>query len=540
MPRPKINFPEACMGEKKGTFARIIDLLGIAIGIALIIAAAYGVHYVVVTKKKPGQMTLLESQAGDMSKMGAPKGSVPVAVEIVQPGYWESTVTYTGSAVEYNRQEVSPRITGWLSSVNVYPGDTVKEGQVLATIEARDLDSRLNEAELGYQASRSAVGSSFAMEKGLYARLQAARADLKFRREELKREEALYKEGAVSLEELQRERAELAKADAAVRESQAQIRANQHVISQNHLMSLKERAATETAAIFQEYKTLRAAIPGVVSERLAAKGSLISPGTVIYRITQVDPIRLQASVAQKDLLELKVGSPVQAYSQKNPRRVVKASITAMFPSADPESRTSIVEAIVKNPDNFFLPGEYIVMKIVRSSRQNALTVPVDAISNLGGKPHLWLAAPPESRKAEVWTCTMHPEVRSDKPGDCPKCKMALVPAESAGNLAARKVFVETGDSDGDRVEITRGLKEGDSVIVKGQAYLKENEAVSIVPWGKEGPEEMPSPPAMETDHEGHGGTKSPPGNERKKERSGDVKEPAGVSSPQSHEGMHHH
>jgi len=100
--------------------------------------------------------------------------------------------------------------------------------------------------------------------------------------------------------------------------------------------------------------------------------------------------------------------------------------------------------------------------------------------------------------------------------------------------------VETGDSDGDRVEITRGLKEGDSVIVKGQAYLKENEAVSIVPWGKEGPEEMPSPPAMETDHEGHGGTKSPPGNERKKERSGDVKEPAGVSSPQSHEGMHHH
>jgi hypothetical protein len=91
----------------------------------------------------------------------------------------------------------------------------------------------------------------------------------------------------------------------------------------------------------------------------------------------------------------------------------------------------------------------------------------------------------------VYTCTMHPEVRSDKPGKCPKCGMPLVPVEAGGAYRARLVKVRTGADNGDYVQILSGLAANAEVIYKGYETLKDGDPVVPTAWGAEGPLSLP-------------------------------------------------
>jgi hypothetical protein len=99
----------------------------------------------------------------------------------------------------------------------------------------------------------------------------------------------------------------------------------------------------------------------------------------------------------------------------------------------------------------------------------------------------------------IYYCPMHLEVRSRKPGLCPKCKMDLVPEQVGGKWKARRVEVGVGISDGRFTEITSGLRAGDHVVVEGYQGLRDgaslaptNEnAVASAPGGTPAPAASP-------------------------------------------------
>src|SRR5204862_1682547 len=98
---------------------------------------------------------------------------------------------------------------------------------------------------------------------------------------------------------------------------------------------------------------------------------LVNPGQAILKVSQIQPIRLQANVAEGDLQMIRVGSRVRVRGTRDPKHTVEARVSAVFPGVDPTARTGIVEALYPNRDARFRPGEFLTMEITTGERRDA-------------------------------------------------------------------------------------------------------------------------------------------------------------------------
>src|SRR5205823_2050151 len=145
----------------------------------------------------------------------------------------------------------------------------------------------------------------------------------------------------------------------------------------------------------------------------------------------------------------------------------------LFPAVDPAARTAIVEALYSNAADRFLPGEYLSMDITTGERKNALVIPSSAVVwqpkesstvlATDETPAVWVITAGQPEKT-IYTCTMHPNVKQDKPGKCPTRGWDLTPQVAGGKWRARQVNVTVGLVNSQYVEIRSGLHEGDQVI----------------------------------------------------------------------------
>lgn len=229
------------------------------IGLAAMAVAVAGTGWIVQHYHRPGQLDVLTAQAMDMSQMRPPTGAAPVALAAVRLGSLADTVTYTGTIAAYNEQDVSPRITGTLVSLPVYPGDTVSAGQMVAQLDTAEVGARTDQARqearqahLGAQvaqttyslktsaaleqasAQREAAGqgvsdaraAAIAAQEAIaeaQAAVQSAQANADYWKTEIVREKQLADAGAVSKQEYQSELAQTQAAQAAVSQAKAKV-----------------------------------------------------------------------------------------------------------------------------------------------------------------------------------------------------------------------------------------------------------------------------------------------------------------------------
>lgn len=514
----------------------------------------WGAFYAVHHLRRPGAWTPLDAQEMEMN-LPAPVGTAPVELATVESGSMEGSVRYTGQAVGYVEQEITPRVTGVIVWMPFYAGDRVRRGQLLArldtsqsapqvaaqqgqvgiaregvTVAQKDYQQALamiHEAHAEVGTKQGAIDAARAdvtaaeqekanaqagleeaqsMAKDAAAQVQSAQADQQYWREELSREAALLKAGAVTQEEYQRERAQAQSADAKVRQAQAlqgqveaRIRAAQSGIRKAEAGIASARAKQEqalsdlsaheahvrsaqaaadsakqkimqaeagvkqargmlaSANATQSYSEIRAQTDGVVTQRIISPGVLVGPGQILLKVAQISPIRLQANVAEADLQKIRVGGRVLVNSATGNGRALSAHVISIAPSVDPTSRTGIVEAIVENRDRRFLPGQYVTMDLSTGHGANSLHIPTRALRyraapsgnalSLQSAPTVWIADPVPGQESRY---TVHEAV------------------------------VKTGVSDTDRTEILSGLEAGQRVVTAGQDDLKDGDTVSLI------------------------------------------------------------
>lgn len=509
-------------------------------GIATIVIVAIVCAVVVKAFKKPGQMTVIESQAMDMTAMLPPVGAVPVAIANVEQKTVEGSITYTGTVQAFEDEDVYPRVTGRIVKMPVYPGDRVRKGDLLVQLDpaevseykaklqqARDeADAEMHNASIAKQDFKQKEYEYKAASEDEQAAEKAigeAEASLGYWKPETERQRRLYEKDVVSLAEYQQEESYCKAAMAKTEQAKAQLRAARnrriaaeaafnamvHHVGHQYLLAKRAKAAELNAAIYDQYTRILAKDDAVVTRRLISPGVVVNPGMQILKVAHVRQVRVQAEVSSEHAARVKLGDPVLIKSAKDSPESVEAQVTAIFPAADPTSRTFTIEALIDNvredagfkgrsssvrtvTQYYFLPGQYVVMKII-TGRTEGLAIPSSAIVWNEGKSMVWKAVGGGSSGQTKYSCLMHPEVVSDKPGECPKCGMKLEPMEKGGRKVAQLIEIKTGASDADLTAVTEGLSEGDQVIYAGYENLSPGSAVVAAEWGAAGPEKLPAP-----------------------------------------------
>jgi multidrug efflux pump subunit AcrA (membrane-fusion protein) len=326
--------------------------------LAVVAAAGVWAYYANVGSSRAGMDTSMRVTAGNTP--------APVVVAPVERGPIAGTVTYTGSVAPFNEEDIYPRVTGRIVQMPVYPGDAVRPGQVVARLDDVELGSRVREAAAMASAAEANLAQMEAevlaarhgvtqMERELAmasAEVSAARDGVAQMEKELTmveaeagyqellivREERLFQSGAVSRQDVENARAMVAAARAKVQATRAKVKQAEAMVVAAQAktgaagakldqakameasalrkreamaaMAAQGRAQLGTAQVVRDYVTITAPSAGYVVKRLVAPGVLVQPGMAILKIAQIDKVRLQANVGEKDLASIKVGSRV--------------------------------------------------------------------------------------------------------------------------------------------------------------------------------------------------------------------------------------
>ncbi len=418
----------------------------------------------------------------DMAAMTAVRGDAPTPVTFapVRPAQGNSDVFAPGSIAPYLTQDVVTRAAGVLLNFNAYAGDRVQAGQVIATLDAPDLQSRAAAAaadaaaqadtaraaaiEAQHHAPNGVVianAATAAMGRDLAA-AQAERTakaeQLRYWQNEVTREAALLQQGAVSQQEYQDERAQAAAARAAYDGSVQRISALQQqllasrtkaadaVASVGQMQALaasaqahaaRAQANASTEATLAGFTTVRSPSDATVIKRLVDPGVYVQSGTPIARIAVVDRLRVQTNVAQSDLRGISEGTPIDV--RLSDGSVVRGRVSSVSPVADPATHTAAVEAIVANTRGRLVPGGFVRVTLhARTARvPGGLQVPSAAIVGAGSG-------------AAVWTSV---------------------------NNSAHRVAVNVISDDGTLAIVTGRLGPGARVVVDGAPALEEGQAL---------------------------------------------------------------
>lgn len=341
----------------------------------------------------------------------------PVTAVPVERGPITGTVVYTGSVLPFNEEDIYPRVAGRIVEIPVYPGDPIRRGQVLTRLDSVELSSRVKEAEAGLAAAQA---NRAQMEK----ELAAVAAESGYARATADRTERLFVTGLVSRQDFERDRAMATAGEARLDATRARLESAVSMLAQSE-------AGLGTVAIVRDYVNIVASNPGYVVKRFVAPGVLVQPGTAILKIAQIDSVRLQANVGEKDVVSIRAGTPVQVRTTAPGQPPVTVRVSSVFPFVDQGSRTAVVEALADNAARRFLPGQYVTMQFVIGERAEALSIPASAVGRMGGTATVWLLK------------DGHAEPRA----------------------------VETGLQNAERVEVLEGLVGDERVVVQGREGL---------------------------------------------------------------------
>jgi membrane fusion protein (multidrug efflux system) len=318
-------------------------------------------------------------KGGDGGKRAGGGGGPPAVVrtEVLKPTAWSDGLEAIATARAKDSVTITASVSETIDKVHFDSGQEVRAGQRLVTLSGREQRAAIAAAEADYRSAQT-----------LFARQQ-----------ELAAKQLI----AASTFDAQR----------AVRDS--------------------ARARLEQMRAQLGDRAIVAPFSGVLGMRQVSDGALVTPGTVITTLDDVDVIEVDFSVPERQISALRPGMPVAATTPAFPGETFRGRVVALDPRLDPATRALGARAEFANADHRLRPGMLLEARVELATR-DALQVPELAVQQVG-------------QQASVFVANADGTV-----------------TEAPVTLGARRPGW---------VEITAGVAAGDRVVVEGVVKLRD-------------------------------------------------------------------
>ena len=388
-----------------------------------------------------GLLTLGTGLLTSCKSSAPPAPTIPtVPVVTVNTATLADDLTLTAEFLPYQDVDVMAKVAGYVKTIPVDIGDHVQQGQVLAVLEAPEIQSDVARAKAGVAAAEANIVTAQAAVQR--AEAGAGIAKLSYQRIQ---DVATKDKGLVPRQDIDVAQARLMEAAAQLASAESSVQAARDA---------KAGADQEyvRAQTMMAYATIRAPFTGVVTKRYASTGSMIQAGITsqtqampVVKLAQNNLLRLILPVPVSDVAGVKDGQAVEV-SVSSAGRTLQGTVTRSADSVQMATRTMDTEVDVQNRDGSLVPGMYAEVHLHLAARPNVLSVPLDAVDGLG---------------------------------------TSVEQAYMVRNGIVHLVTVKTGLQTPARLEILSGLQEGDRVIVGRHTGLSDGERVDAQTAGYE-------------------------------------------------------
>lgn len=384
--------------------------------LALAGAGAYGFLYAGPKDKKHSEISS-QSRRNAQNFTPSPSEWATLTIEPVKARTFRAEYVTEGKvAVDEDRSTpVFSPYAGRVTKLLAKPGEMLKQGQPLFTIEAADT----------VQAQNDFIAAMTSQNK---AKSAVDLADIQF-----KRAKDLYEGHAIPLKDYQQAEATQVQAQNDVRSSGTALEAARNKLRILGFTDETIKAFQDKGAINPEV-TIYSPISGTVVQRKIGPGQYVNSGASdpVFVIGDLSTVWLTAFVRESDAAAVCIGQDISVNVMALPGRPLTAKINYVAAAIDPSTRRLLVRATIDNKDGLLKPEMFANVTIYSAGDRAAPAVPKQALIYEGDQVRIWVA-------------------REDKSVELRRIKIGLV----NGNL----------------VEVTSNLKPGEQIVVKGSLFI---------------------------------------------------------------------
>jgi RND family efflux transporter MFP subunit len=374
---------------------------------------------------------------------------VSVQTAVAERGQIQQLITAEAILFPKDQAAITPKVTAPVKAFYVNRGTRVHRGQLLATLENRDLAAAEVENQGAYEQAQAAYGIETA--SSLPEEWQKAEYDLKAAKEAYDAEQkiydsrqVLYRQGALPRKELDQSAVALIQAKATYEIAQKHLAALVSSGRKDQLKSAKGQLTAaqgkyEGAVAQLSYSEVHSPIDGVVTERPLYPGETATAGMPLLVVMDTSVVIAKAHIPQNDAAALKPGDAATIAASGDVH--VDGKVTLVSPALDPNSTTIEVWVAAANPEGRLRPGTTVTVQMSARTLNDQVIVPAAALLKT------------------------------------PEGETTVMVLGNDG--LAHQVSVETGIRQGDRLQITKGLNAGEKVITTGAYGLPDKTKVKL-------------------------------------------------------------
>jgi RND family efflux transporter MFP subunit len=384
-------------------------------------------------------VAVLSSAACGSARTSAatPPEPAPVAVRAVevQSQPINRFLRVTGSLVADEQADVAAETAGRVIGTPVERGTHVSAGTVLIRVSATEADASLREAEANAAQLEARLGLSARQD---FDPLKVpdvlnAKASLDWAEADFARIKALLDQKVVSQAEYDQKLTQ-------VQAARQQYQTAQNGAQQSYRSLQAARARVDLARKSAADTVVRAPFSGIVAERLVGTGDYVSKGMKVATVVRIDPVRVELTVPEQYLSQVKTGQPVRLTVDAYPGETFHAKVRFVSPALKTNQRALTVEAVADNKDGRLKPGLFATALLQQPSPAPAMLVPAAAVETVAGTSRVY--------------------------------------ANGADHKVEERI-VTLGEKVGDRVEISSGVKPGERVVADPRGNLADGVRVQI-------------------------------------------------------------